>query len=132
MRLHVVPAQNGTLTAYLHNERLLLSTHGHDPEQNGKVAGFPAESREPRFPPLPHSSSSRRHGCVPEIPPPLSAGDFQAPAPLVYQRKQPVCACFIPSILTDCLSLSRSVCCLSLQTRDWFLALDEGPLRRLI
>lgn len=54
------------LAAYLHNQRLLFSADGNDPEQNGKVAGLPAQSREPRFPPPPRSStassSSRRHG----------------------------------------------------------------------
>lgn len=65
--------------SYLHNQGLVLATHGDDTEQNWKVAGFPAESRETSFPPPPHQSSSSaadRHECVPEIPPsapPLSS-----------------------------------------------------------
>lgn len=51
--------------AYLHYKSLLLSANRNDPEQNGKVA---AQSGEPCFPPtLPRSTStSRRHGCVPQ------------------------------------------------------------------
>lgn len=63
---------------YLHDERLLLPTNRHQPQHNGKIAGFPAPSRE-SCPPSPLCSSitptsSRSHGSVPglSLPPPGS------------------------------------------------------------
>lgn len=93
--------------SYLHYKGLLLSAHWNHPEQDRKVAGFPAEPGEPRSPPARRSSassaassSSSRHGCVPEISPSTSSASlrrFPGSCSAPHGRKRFFSSGFIPA-----------------------------------